>query len=452
VDRGPFRIVLHMRQHTLIGVLVATVSLAVLGAQTPVPRTAPDAAMQAYWNASGEGTRGDAGRAIAASGAAFDDVLGRLKKGRTYGTQKTGRVELPSRVGGTALDNVLDVPASYDPARAWPLRVSLHGGVGRQPPGQGEPPARPLNNRIVSDGELVLQPRAWFDSAWWTPDQLENLTRLIDRVKHDYNVDESRVYVTGISDGGTGVYYLAMRYATPWAACMPLNGHPSVIANPDTGADGQLYSGNLVNCPLRIVNGGRDPLYPAASVAPIIEMFKRTGATLQFQVYPDAGHDVSWWPQERARFEAFLAEHRRVPHPEKISWETERTDRYNRFRWLVIDRLGKRSSDVVLDDVNTFSPTPIMERPLFDREKPSGRVDVVRRGNAFDVRSRGVQAFTLLISPDVVDMSKPVHVTVNGKSVQDAIVNRDVATLMKWAARDQDRTMVYGAEIHISVP
>src|SRR6185436_4020042 len=143
----------------------------------------------------------------------------------------------------------------------------------------------------------------------------ENLAKLIDRVKHDYNVDESRVYVTGISDGGTGVYYLAMRYATPWAACMPLNGHPSVIANPDTGADGQLY--------------------PAASVAPIIEMFKRTGATLQFQVYPDAGHDVSWWPQERARFEAFLAEHHRVAHPEKISWETERTDHYNRFRWLV---------------------------------------------------------------------------------------------------------------------
>jgi poly(3-hydroxybutyrate) depolymerase len=355
-------------------------------------------------------------------------------------------------VGSTALDNVLDVPANYDPAKAWPLRVSLHGGVGRQPPGPADPPARPLNNRIVSDGELVLQPRAWFDSAWWTPDQLENLTRLIERVKRDYNVDESRVYVTGISDGGTGVYYLAMRYATPWAACMPLNGHPSVIANPDTGADGQLYPGNLFNCPLRIVNGGRDPLYPAGSVAPIIEMFKRTGAALQFQVYPDAGHDVSWWPQERARFEAFLAEHHRVAHPGKISWETERTDRYNRFRWLVIDRLGKRGSDVALADVNTFSPTPTMERQLFDREKPSGRVDVVRSGNAFDVRSRGVQAFTLLISPDVVDMSQQVRITVNGRSVQDAIVKKDVATLTKWAARDLDRTMLYGAEIHVTVP
>ena len=243
-----------------------------------------------------------------------------------------------------------------------------------------------------------------------------------------------------------------MRDATPWAACIPLNGHPSVIANPDTGADGQLYAGNLVNCPLRIVNGGRDPLYPAASVAPIIEMFKRTGATLQFQVYPDAGHDVSWWPQERARFEAFLAAHHRVAHPEKISWETERTDRYNRFRWLVIDRLGKRASDVALDDINTFSPAPTMERVLFDRDKPSGRVDAVRHGNDFDVRTRGVQTFTLLISPDVVDVGRPIRVTVNGKPVHDTVVKKDVATLVKWAARDQDRTMLYGAELHINVP
>jgi hypothetical protein len=225
-----------------------------------------------------------------------------------------------------------------------------------------------------------------------------------------------------------------------------------VIANPDTGADGQLYSGNLVNCPLRIVNGGRDPLYPAASVVPIVEMFKRTGATLQFQVYPDAGHDVSWWPQERARFEAFLAGHRRVAHPEKISWETERTDRYNRFRWLVIDRLGKRGSDVALDDVNTFSPAPTVERELFGREKASGRVDAVRRGNSFDIRTRGVQTFTLLISPEVVDFGTPIRVTVNGRSVHDSTIAPDVATLVKWAARDQDRTMVYGAELHISVP
>ena len=43
-------------------------------------------------------------------------------------------------------------------------------------------------------------------------------------------------------------------------------------------------------------------------------------------------------------YEAFLVAHPRQPHPTRISWETERTDRYNRFRWLVIDRLGSHAA------------------------------------------------------------------------------------------------------------
>jgi poly(3-hydroxybutyrate) depolymerase len=207
-------------------VLGAFTSAVLVIAQAPSASASLDAAMQAYWNAVGEGERDSAARRIVATDAAFDEVHRRLRAGRSYGRQPTGRIALSTRDQGVALDNVADVPADYDPARAWPLRVSLHGGVGRQPPGPGDPPARPLNNRIASDGEIVLHPRAWFDSAWWTPNQIENLTRLLDRVKRGYNVDESRVYVTGISDGGTGVYFLAMRHATPWAACIPLNGHP----------------------------------------------------------------------------------------------------------------------------------------------------------------------------------------------------------------------------------
>ena len=118
----------------------------------------------------------------------------------------------------------------------------------------------------------------------------------------------------------------------------------------------------------------------------------------------------------------------------------------------MIDRLGKRGSDVALEDVNTYSPVPIMQRQLFDHEKPSGRVDAVRKGNDFDVKSRGVQQFTLLLSPDVVDFAKPIHVAVNGKTAHDGLVKPDAATMLTWAARDHDRTMLYGAELHLAVP
>ncbi|HET9270448.1 MAG TPA: dienelactone hydrolase family protein [Vicinamibacterales bacterium] len=432
--------------------LVSSANVLVRTAPASAPPAAPfEDAIRAFWEADSTNEAEKRAVKVVATRAAFDDVLSRLKSGRSYGAERSGRVELPTTVRLQHLDNVAEVPAEYTPSKRWALRVSLHGGVGREAPKPGDT-VRPLANRIPAGPEIVLHPRAWGGTEWWKREAVDNLYALVDQLKRRYNIDERHIYLTGISDGGTGAYFFAMRSATMWAACLPLNGHPSVLANPDTGVDGELFSGNLANCPLHAVNGGRDRLYPAASVAPLIEMFKKGGIPVSWQVYPEANHDTSWWPEERARFEAFLAAHPREAHPETVSWETERTDRYNRFRWLVIDRLGKRPSDVALPDVNEFSPNPVMSVPLFERDRPSGRVDARRTGNRFDVKTRGVQAFTLLLSPDVIDFEKPVRVTVNGTRAFAGAITRDVTALLTWAARDTDRTMLYGAELHVAVP
>lgn len=47
--------------------------------------------------------------------------------------------------------------------------------------------------------------------------------------------------------------------------------------------------------------------------------------------------------------------------------------------------------------------------------------------------------------------TQPVKVVANGREVFNARVDRSVATLLKWAARDNDRTMLYAAELHIKL-
>src|SRR5688572_2018733 len=94
----------------------------------------------------------------------FDQAYARLKAGKTYQRQPTGRVPMPSRDGDLTLDNVVEIPVDYDPAQALPMRVSLHGGVGREAPGPGDPPARALSNRIPAGREIVIHPRAWSGS------------------------------------------------------------------------------------------------------------------------------------------------------------------------------------------------------------------------------------------------------------------------------------------------
>jgi len=90
--------------------------------------------------------------------------------------------------------------------------------------------------------------------------QVENLSRILDRLKRHYNVDENRVYLTGISDGGTGVFFVACRDTTPWASFLPLIGSMTVLANPLAGVDGEIYPGNAANKPFFVVNAGRDRL------------------------------------------------------------------------------------------------------------------------------------------------------------------------------------------------
>ena len=88
---------------------------------------------------------------------AFDDAWQRLRAGKTYGAEKTGafQIRYPFR-NGVEFENWIDVPANYDPTRRWPLRVQLHGGVGRPapnavPPGQPKPAGLPPRASFTVD-------------------------------------------------------------------------------------------------------------------------------------------------------------------------------------------------------------------------------------------------------------------------------------------------------------
>jgi predicted esterase len=369
----------------------------------------------------------------------FDAEWERLKRGRTYPPAKTGSIAYQfASIDGVPFETDIDVPASYDPARKWAVRVQLHGGV-----------SRPLERRrprpyalAASKPEITVYPRGWVDAQWWHGNQVDNVLRVLDRLKREYNVDESRVYVTGFSDGATGAFFFGMRAPTPFCAIMPLHGSVEVLAHPLTRADGQMYPRNLVNRPLFATNGARDPLYPAAAMTPMMTLLERAGVEMVYIALPQAGHELSWWPAERERFESFIAQHPREPHPVRLSWEVERTDRYNRVDWLLITSLGTTASDQPLDDLNAG---------VFPRLRPSGRVDVVRAGNTFEARTRGVKRFVLLLSPDVIDFARPVKVVVNGRTAFDGQVAKDRATLRRWADRDNDRDVLYAAELDVEV-
>ena len=412
-----------------------------------------DAAFRAFWDAKNPDAAAKAAQGVVASGVSFDDALARLKRGRDYSRQvKKGIVRLQRRsiLGEFFYD--LDVPETYDPARTYQVRVQLHGGImmreTSQPRGNGGIGA------LAGADQIYVLPAGWRDAPWWSRAQVENVDAILDGLKRTYNVDENHVAMAGVSDGATGLYYFAMRDTTPFASFLPLNGFMMVLANERVGADADLFPTNLLDKPLFVVNGGQDPLYPIRSVEPYVGHLRGSGVTVEYHPRPEAAHNTAWWPELKDAFEAFVRDHPRDPHPSKLTWEATDHDLPARAHWIVIDRVRPASaSETRLEpDLNVFSGAgPNHGRELFGRSRPSGRVDAVRRGNQVDLTTRGVSELTLLLSPDVLDFAQPIRVTANGRVVSDGVQQPSLATLMKWAARDNDRTMLFGAEVHVTI-
>ncbi len=411
---------------------------------------AVDAAFTRFWDARTPADAARAGDAVLAAGVSYDDALRRLRQGRPYAAQKPGVVMLTNRTEDKVEHYyAVTVPPAYDPAKRYQVRFQLHGGVmGRatnQPRNSGEIGA------LAGAEQFYVIPYGWTDAPWWSEDQVLNMSAIVDSLKRTYNIDENRIVVSGVSDGGTGAYYLAMRETTPFASFLPLNGFIMVLANIDTGIRDQLSPNNLRNKPFFVVNGGRDRLYPTSAVEPYVLHLKKVGVSVDYHPQPLGEHNTAWWPDVKERFERFAADHPRDPSPARLTWETSNL-KHNRAHWLVIDKLGMQSGDPRnLPDVNDFSPIDVMAIPLFERRAALGRVDLVRTGNSVEATTRGVAAFTLLVSPDAFDLSQPIKVTSNGKVVFEGNVQPSAATLLKWAARDNDRTMLYAAEIPIKL-
>src|SRR4029077_1360105 len=83
-------------------------------------------------------------------------------------------------------------------------------------------------------------------------------------------------------------------------------------------------------------------------------MVERAGATVVFRPMPGAGHNTAWWPSEVNAIDAFEEAHPRNPFKNSLSWETERTDRYNRIAWLTVDRLDAAKVGTTFPDNNTM--------------------------------------------------------------------------------------------------
>ena len=196
----------------------------------------------------------------------------------------------------------LMVPEDYDTRYKYPLVVALHG----------------ISDRVYAAEYLaedkfrtrfkafVLVPIAPKRAFWETPedetfslpqfipypDHMPNVMSMINSLKDDYNIDERKIYLTGHSMGGQGVFGALQNYPVTFAAAQALSGTWS-----------PQETGNILT-PLWIIHGSNDTQIPPKYSRQVAATLKQRGADAQYSELQNTGHD-SW----------------RAIYPNQSSWE-----------------------------------------------------------------------------------------------------------------------------------
>jgi predicted peptidase len=184
---------------------------------------------------------------------------------------------------------LLHVPPStqVNVSQRWPTILFLHGRGE-----SGDDPITILRHglpRYITQHSdfpfIVIAPLCpW--NTWW-PELADSLAYLLDECTTQYPVDPHRLYLTGLSMGGFGSWYMATAWPERFAAVAPICG------------GGYWFHGFpqrvciLKDTPVWAFHGAQDDVVPLTVSEELVSALRECGGNVEFTVYPDAGHD-SW--------------------------------------------------------------------------------------------------------------------------------------------------------------
>jgi predicted peptidase len=156
--------------------------------------------------------------------------------------------------------------------------------------------------RLIAAGRqfpfLVISPQCP-ESDYWS--DAPGLPEFIAAAIQRHQANPARVYLTGLSMGGFGVWSLAQRHPERYAAILPV-----------CGGGETRWAPRLRDVPAWVFHGARDAVVPPARSIEMVEAIRAAGGTPRFTLYPDAGHDS--WTETYANEEIYrwMLSHRRA--------------------------------------------------------------------------------------------------------------------------------------------
>jgi predicted peptidase len=202
------------------------------------------------------------------------------------------------------------VPREYKRSTPLPIILALHGGgeYGRDGLLQTDVGlARAIRRNADRFPAIVVFPQS---PPGGTPGFQALGGRIalaaLDKSVAEFGADPTRVYLTGLSMGGNGAWYLAYNHPDRFAALVVVCGfveaftgtasgvrYPAIVASaPDPFA---AIAQRVSRIPIWIFHGGADQTVPVEVSRRMAAALKAAGATVQYTELPGVGHN-SWDP------------------------------------------------------------------------------------------------------------------------------------------------------------
>lgn len=200
------------------------------------------------------------------------------------------------------LDYRLHLPNDYDESESegYPMILFLHGS-GERGNDINKLKRTGLTKYVEEHDDfpfIVVAPQC-NEKTWWTR-ELDGLYALVKHIVNELNVDEKRMYLTGLSMGGFGCWHLAERYPKLFTAMIPIaSGTEEYIGFPERVEI-------LKDLPIWAFHGAKDPIVP---VMEIKKLMPYLGDKFKYTEYPEGMHDVWTETYENKEIYAWLLKH-----------------------------------------------------------------------------------------------------------------------------------------------
>lgn len=205
------------------------------------------------------------------------------------------------RVNDKEFRYVVYVPTVYEHGKPMPAIVFLNGKGECGTDGWRQ--VFHFGSAIMLDAArwpfIVMFPQKQSPDTQWE-DEESMVMAVIEKTRREYSLDEARLYLTGLSQGGHGTWAIAAKHPDLFAAIAPICGYGE-----------KWMAEKLARMPVWCFHGDADTTVPVERSLEMVQWLKEVGNSPKLTIYPGVGHN-SWDKAYREEnLGAWFLQHRR---------------------------------------------------------------------------------------------------------------------------------------------